>query len=106
MNDLTISIIAGILLLACLAAVLRAYLKPLPEPKQPQPIWHGMPPLNSDGLTPCCGVRPFDLPPQDMLSWDQAKVTCPKGRTISDEEFLAQSAVGMRPSLFRRNRGW
>lgn len=53
-----------------------ALFRPPKKLKQPGMILHEMPPLRGDGKTPCCGIHPRFLPPQDQLTWHANEVTC------------------------------
>lgn len=42
-------------------------------------VTHLCPPDDGDGLMPCCGMTPFDVPRADRLALDQQLVTCGGG---------------------------
>jgi hypothetical protein len=44
---------------------------------------HQCPPVGS-GLTPCCGMTPFELPRTDRMTENPSLVTCHSGATVND----------------------
>jgi hypothetical protein len=42
-------------------------------------------PLDGCGVTPCCGMTPFELPRTDRMTSDPSLVTCHSRLTVPDE---------------------
>lgn len=57
--------------------------QPADEPATQPEVIHGFPPTGS-GLTPCCELTPFELPPTDRMTADPALVTCPAAGARQD----------------------
>lgn len=43
--------------------------------RKPEPVTHQCP-VGDGGLTPCCGLTPFELPGTDRITEDPERVTC------------------------------